>query len=158
MLHFEGDADFPQPPAEIFPRLSDARFLVECIPGVESVRKAEPTEAQCVLRPGLAFVRGTLEITLKVVETAAPTSLRLQAHSKGIGSSNDVTGLLTFTPHDDGTRIHWVADVTNLTGLLKAVPQGLLKGAAMKVIGQVWDAVRERLLREGESLPPGPPY
>ena len=39
MLRFEGDRDFPQAPAELFTRLRDARFLVECIPDVESVRE-----------------------------------------------------------------------------------------------------------------------
>src|SRR5437588_416553 len=66
MLHFEGDKDFQQPPAELWTKLSDARFLVQCVPGVETVIKAEPTEAVWILRPGLAFVRGTLEITLTV--------------------------------------------------------------------------------------------
>src|SRR5581483_1568715 len=100
MLHFEGDNDFPQPPSEIRARLSDARFLVECIPGVESLREASPTRAVCILRPGFSFVRGTLEITLQVSDAVADASLRVLAHSKGIGSSNDVETTLTLSPQD----------------------------------------------------------
>ncbi len=145
MLRFEGDQDFAQAPAEVFARLSDARFLVQCIPGVESVSRAEASEAACVLRPGFSFVRGTLEVSLNVSEAVASTSLRVVGHGKGIGSSNDVETTLTLAPNDGGTRVHWTAEVTNLAGLIKAIPQGLLKAAAQKVIGDVWKAVGEKM-------------
>ncbi len=145
MLHFEGDTDFSQAPAVVWTKLRDTRFLVDCIPGVESVSQAEADTAVCVLRPGFSFIRGTLEITLRVVEAAENTSLRVTAHGKGIGSGNDVETALTFIAHDGGTRIHWTADITNLTGLIKAVPQGLLKGAAQKVIGDVWATVQAKV-------------
>jgi carbon monoxide dehydrogenase subunit G len=146
MLHFEGDNDFPRPPAEVFAKLSDARFLVECIPGVEKVARAEQQEAVCVLRPGFSFVRGTLEITLKIAETVPVTRIGVQAHGKGIGSSNDVIAVLELAPQDAGTRVHWSADVTNLGGLLRAIPQGLLRGAGQKVIADVWTQVKEKLV------------
>ena len=43
MLRFEGDRDFPHPPAELFAKLTDARFLASCIPDVEKV-----SEQACV--------------------------------------------------------------------------------------------------------------
>ena len=145
MLHFEADKDFPQAPADLWAKLSDARFLVQTVPGVETVKKAEPRQAVWTLRPGLSFMRGTLEITLTILEAVSETSLRVLAHSKGIGSTSDVDALLTFTPHDGGTRIHWIADVKELGGLLKAVPQGLLKASAQKVIADVWAALEAKL-------------
>lgn len=145
MLHFEGDKEFPQPPAELWAKLSDARFLVECVPGVETVAKAEPTEAVWILRPGLSFMRGTLEITLTITEAVADTSVRVLAHSRGIGSTSTVESVLLFTPQANGTRIHWTADLKELGGLLKAVPQGLLKASAQKVISDVWAEVEAKL-------------
>jgi carbon monoxide dehydrogenase subunit G len=64
MLEFEGDKDFALPPRDVFAKLSDARFLVECIPGRETVSLAEEKKAICTQRPGFAFVRGTLELTI----------------------------------------------------------------------------------------------
>src|SRR5262245_3073080 len=146
MLHFEGDKDFPQPPAESWAKFSDLRFIVQCIPDVEAVLKAEASEAQIKLRPGFSFVRSTLEITLRVLETAPPNSTRIAAHSKGIGSTSDVEASLLLTPRDDGTRIHWTVDITALGGLLKAVPQGLIKASAQKVINDLWAALEARLV------------
>jgi carbon monoxide dehydrogenase subunit G len=148
MLHFEGDQDFAMAPQAVWARLSDARFLVRCIPGAESVSRAEPTSAACVIRPGFSFVRGTLEVTLAIAEAVAPTALRLLLISKGIGSSSTVEAALAFSPQGDGTRVHWTADVKELGGLLKAVPQGLIKASAQKVISDVWASVAARLAEE----------
>ncbi len=146
MLHFEADIEFPQPLTQVRARLSDARFLVSCIPGVEQVTTAEPARAVCTLRPGFSFIRGTLEVTVTVLDSAEDQPVRLVAHSKGIGSSNDVEANLALTPREGGgTRVYWTADVVNLTGLLRAAPQGLMKAAAQKVIADVWVKVGEKL-------------
>lgn len=145
MLHFEGDIDFAPPPAVVWGKLTDAAFVVGCIPDVQSVTHPAPDSAVCVIRPGFSFVRGTLELTMKLAAVEDGKTLKATGHGKGIGSSNDVEVLMTLAPHDAGTRVHWVADVTNLGGLLKAAPKGLLQGAAQKVIADVWASVQERL-------------
>lgn len=145
MLHFEGDQNYPQAPAEVWAKLRDVHFVAQCISGVESVSQAEAGTLVCTLRPGFSFVRGTLNLTLRVTEVEPGTSLRYHAHGKGIGSSNTVEAVLTLAPHDGGTRLHWSADVTELGGLLKAVPKGLIQAAAQKVIADTWTAVEGKL-------------
>lgn len=142
---FEGDQDFAQSPIDLTARLSDARFLVECIPDAIVQGQAEAARAHCTVRPGLAFVRGSLDVTLEVTETQPAKSVRLVVASKGIGSSSDVEAWLTFSPHENGTRLHWKVEVKKLGGLLKAVPSGLIRGAAHKVIEDIWAQVKDRL-------------
>jgi uncharacterized protein len=148
MLRFEGDRDFPAPPADVWAKLTDARFLSACLPDVEKVEQAEADRAVLVLRPSLAFVRGTLDVTLQVAERTAPTAARVVTSGKGVGSSSVVEATLTFAPHDGGTRVHWVAEVKELGGLLKLAPHGLIRGAAQKVINDAWAAV-EAKVRQG---------
>jgi carbon monoxide dehydrogenase subunit G len=145
MLHFEGDKDLSRGPAELYPKLSDARFLVECIPGGQVVGEPEADRAVCKVRPALSFVTGSLEVTVQVSERVPDSSVRVALRSKGIGSSSDVEATLTLTPQDGGTRLHWAADVTRLGGLLKAVPSGLIRGAAQKIITDVWNNVEAKL-------------
>jgi carbon monoxide dehydrogenase subunit G len=145
MLHFEGDKTFSQTADDLWAKLSDARFLVQCIPGVESVSQVEPQQAVCVIRPGFAFVRGTLEITLRVTDAEPGKAIRFQARSRGIGSSSTVEAGLTLLLQEGKTQVHWTADVTELGGLLKAVPRGLIQASAQKVIADVWAAVEQRL-------------
>jgi carbon monoxide dehydrogenase subunit G len=145
MLHFEGQKQFLQTAAELVSKFSDARFLVSCVPDVVSVTATSATEASCVLRPGLSFVRGTLEVAMRVAESAQDQPVTISLHSKGIGSSSDVEAVLRFTPTDVGTTVDWTADVKQLGGLLKAVPQGLIQAAANKVINDAWNSVEAKL-------------
>jgi carbon monoxide dehydrogenase subunit G len=145
MISFEGDRDFAPPPSVLWEKLSDARFLVKCIPDVQSITKAEPSEAVCTLRPGFAFVRGTVVLTIRVAEAVSGQSVKLLLLSKGMGNSSTVEALLTLAPHESGTRVHWKAQITEMGGLLKLVPQGLVRGAAQKVITDAWSAVETQL-------------
>jgi len=145
MMIFEGDRDFSQSPADLFAKLSDASFLVQCIPDSSTAGKADKKKAACTVRPGFAFIRGTLDVTLNVAEIVENQSVRLILASKGIGSSSDVETLLTFAPQANGTRIHWKAEVKRLGGLLRAVPSGLIRGAAQKVIEDVLAEVQKKV-------------
>src|SRR5205807_1693471 len=90
MVHFDGDKEFPQAPADLWARLTDAHFLVQCLPDVETVKQVEADRAECVLRPGFSFVRGTLEISLAVAEKTPSSFARLTSRGKGIGSTSTV--------------------------------------------------------------------
>jgi carbon monoxide dehydrogenase subunit G len=145
MVRFEGEKDFPQPPADLWAKLTDARFLVQCIPDVESIAEQHSDRATLVLRPGFAFVRGTLDVTLNVVDAVAPSSARYLVASKGIGSSADVEATVALAPQATGTHVRWTAEVKTLGGLLKMVPAGLIRGAAQKVVNDAWTAVETKL-------------
>ena len=145
MIQFEGDRDFALPPAALWAKLSDARFLVTCIPDVESVAKSEAPVAVCTIRPGFSFVRGTLELTICITEAVPDQSVKLLLRSKGIGNTSAVEAQLTLAPQEAGTRVQWQAQVTEMGGLLKMVPQGLVRGAAQKIIADAWTAVDARL-------------
>jgi len=145
MVRFEGEKDFPQSPTELWTKLSDARFLVQCIPDVESIEEVEVDHARLVLRPSFSFVRGTLEMTLRIVDGVAPLSARYLITNKGIGSSADVEATIALTPQGNGTRIRWRAEIRALGGLLKMVPSGLIRGAGQKIVHDAWGAVEAKL-------------
>jgi len=149
MLHFEGTKDLALPPDAVSGKLRDAGFLVECIPGVESIKQSGSDDASCVIRPGFSFVRGTLEVNIHIAEATEPAVVRLAIASKGIGSSSQVDARMSISSQDSGSRVSWSADVTELGGLLKAVPQGLLKASAQKVIQDVWNGVEAKLGPKG---------
>ncbi|MFN4259015.1 MAG: CoxG family protein, partial [Gemmataceae bacterium] len=90
LLRFEGDKVFPLAPMAVWDKLSDPRFLLTCLPGLEPGAQADETSARWVVRPGLSFVRGTLEVTLQRLEAEPERLVRYQLHGKGIGSSNTV--------------------------------------------------------------------
>jgi carbon monoxide dehydrogenase subunit G len=152
MAQFEGDQDLSFPPNDLWAKLSDARFLVKCVPGIETVSHVEPDSATFVLRPGLSFARGTLEVSLKVTEAISNQSATYLLHSKGIGSSSDVEATIAIQPRESGSRVHWSVEIKQLGGLLKAIPGGLIQAAARKVVTDAWSAVENQLRQE--AAPP----
>jgi carbon monoxide dehydrogenase subunit G len=149
MLRFEGDRDFTRPPAEVWAKLTDPKFIVECIPDVQTVKAVGSDHTELVLRPGFSFVRGTLDVSLKIVDAVAPSSAKIRILGKGIGSSSDVESVLTLTPQGESTRVHWTVEIKELGGLLKMVPAGLIRGAAEKVVNDAWAGVSARLSTAG---------
>lgn len=151
MLRFEGDRTFSHSPQQLWTRLADARFLARCIPDAQKITTKEPTQAKLTLRPGFAFVRGNMDLTLQVLDPVEPTSFRVLALGKGMGNSSEVEALLTFAPQEEGTAVHWTAEIKTLGGLLKMVPSGLIRGAAEKVLTDVWASVEKELKAEQDS-------
>ncbi|MBA4188877.1 MAG: hypothetical protein C0467_12845 [Planctomycetaceae bacterium] len=145
MIHFEGDKSFPLPVAEVAAKLSDASFLVGCLPDAE-IAAATLDHAAWKIKPKLAFLSGSLNVELTATGREAGKSVAYQVIAKAIGASSTVVVSLRFAEAENGgTTVHWMGDLTHVTGLLKMVPKGLLQGSAHKVIEDVWTAVGTRL-------------
>ncbi|GIW81837.1 MAG: hypothetical protein KatS3mg105_3644 [Gemmatales bacterium] len=149
MLQFNGEKNVALPADRLFDRFSDPAFLVESIPGVENVSDRQPTQVTFTLRPGFSFLRGTLTVTLRITDSLPGKTIHYHAHGKAIGSHNDVEATITFEPiGEQSTRLAWEARITQLGGLLKAVPKGLIQATADKVINDIWNNIEARLSRE----------
>ena len=143
MIHLEGDKTFPLPIADVSAKLSDAGFLVNCLPD-SKVTEATPDKAVWSLRPKLAFMTGSLDATMESTgRDAEKASFKIVTKAMGAGSTVEVK--LTFAAADGGTAVHWTGDIVAVTGLLKMVPKGLLQGTAQTVIDDVWAAVYRQL-------------
>jgi carbon monoxide dehydrogenase subunit G len=149
MIHFEGDRSFPLPLAQVAARLSDAGFLASCLPDAQ-VSEATPDKATWKLRPKLAFLTGSLNVEMTRTGHEPGKSVAYKVYAKALGASSTVNSVLTFAEAEGGTTaVHWAGDLTEVTGLLKMVPKGLLQGSAQKVIDDVWTAIAARLGEPG---------
>lgn len=148
MVHFEGDRSFPLPIADVAAKLSDADFLVRCLPDAQ-IAEATPDRATWKLKPKLSFLTGSLDSVMEVTAREAGKSAAFTVTSKAIGASSKMNAALTFAEAADGTAVHWTGDLVELNGLLKMVPKGLIQSAAQKVIDDVWAAVGAKLGHPG---------
>jgi carbon monoxide dehydrogenase subunit G len=148
MLQFAGERDLKRAPDYVFNKLRDARFIVTCVPDLQSVQSAEQEVAVCRIKPSLSFLTGALDLTIRVMEATPHSLIRIQQTTKGIGTSSTVESVLRLTPQAEGTRLTWSAEVKQLGGLIKALPEGLLRGAAEKVINDAWTSVLNKLQAE----------
>ena len=141
MQSFEGERIFALPPEQLWPKLRDAALLATCIPDATPHEGATRDQAVCTVRPGFSFMRGSLDVTIHVLGGEKPTTLKYSQHSKGIGSSSEVETSLTLSACEQGTKVQWRSEVKSMGGLLKALPSGLVRGAAQKVIEDGWAGV-----------------
>jgi carbon monoxide dehydrogenase subunit G len=145
MIHFEGDKSFPLPVPEVAAKLSDAGFLASCLPDAE-ITAAAADRAAWKIKPKLAFLTSSLNVELVATGREVGKSVAFQVVARAIGASSTVAVTLAFAEAEGGgTAVHWTGTVTQVTGLLKMVPAGLLQGSAHKVIEEVWAAVDARL-------------
>jgi carbon monoxide dehydrogenase subunit G len=145
MIHFEGERTFPHPVDHVFAKLGDASFLVDCLNDVEEISQKGADRAVWKLTPRLSFVRTKLDITMDIVERTASSSIKVKMFSRGIGATSTVESVLSLKPVDAGTAVHWSADITELTGLMKLVPKGLISSSASKVIEDTWSEIAKKL-------------
>jgi carbon monoxide dehydrogenase subunit G len=144
-LQFAGEKKFPMPPAELWQKLRDARFVAEAIPDGQPGEVNELDRAAATIKPSFSFLSGTLDVLIEVAEAVEPSSLRWLLTSKGIGNSSVVEAHINLTPAGNDTHVNWNAEVKEVTGLLKALPGGLIRGAAQRVIDDVWAGVEKKL-------------
>jgi uncharacterized protein len=148
MVHFEGEKQFTRAPQDVWSKLTDLHFLVQCLPDVAEVRDVQNKSATLVVRPGLSFMRGELQLAMEIWDEHPPSSAKLALRTKAIGSNSEVIAQFHLHEQGGGTRVHWVADITQLGGLLKLVPKGLIQGYAQQILNEVMNNVEAKLQAE----------
>ena len=145
MIHFDGTEAFNHSPAHLFTPLSDAGWLAAAVPDAE-IAEASPDRAVWKLKPKLSFLTGALETTLAVTARVPNESVTFKVNGKAVGSGSTVVATLALIPTDSGgTIVKWMGEITELNGLLKMVPKGLIQATAQKIIADVWAAIRVKI-------------
>jgi carbon monoxide dehydrogenase subunit G len=145
MIHFEGEVRFPLLLPEVAEKLSDAGYLAHSLTDAEII-SATPEKAVWRIKPKLSFLTGTQTTEMTRSDHRPNEAVTFTLTTRSIGASSTVVAQLRFAADPQGTQVLWNADITEVSGLLKMVPSGLLEGAARKIIEDVWEAVRRRLL------------
>jgi carbon monoxide dehydrogenase subunit G len=145
MSRFEGDHFFPRPLEIVSEKLSDATFLAHGFKNIEKITSESHDSAEWKLRTALSFLNAVIDIQLKVTERSSEKS-QYHVYSKGIGASSTIRATLTYHPAEGGTRVHYVAEITERTGLLKIVSPGLIQSTAKLLIEEAWKSLEEKLV------------
>jgi len=144
-LTFGGDETFDAPPERVFDLLTNLDQLSSTIPDLVSSEKTDERTLECVVRPGLSFLRGTLRVAIRLGELNRPVSAVMHVAAKGIGTQIGVESQIKLEAAADGTRLNWTAEVVELRGLVATVGRTLISAAADQVIRGAWQRVRETL-------------
>ncbi len=150
-MKFSGEEEFAMQPAELWRKLIDVPFVARHLPGVKAVELSEPRRAVCKVRPGFSFLSAPLKLTVEIVDEREAVderpshTARMQVRGEGIAASLMVETKLELFGTPNGTKLIWIGEVTQMSGLLKTISRGLLEGAAKKVIADGWANIRREL-------------
>lgn len=128
--------------------ITDAGWLAECLPEGE-VLEANPDQAVWKLEPKFSFIKGSIETTAIVEQRTPSISAHYRIKSQAIGIGSVVIAHLTFEPYsdaeiDNGCKISWRAEISEMSGFLKLAPKSLVQSTATTAIADFWQAIRSR--------------
>lgn len=143
---FGGEEHFAAPPEKLYALLTDLGAMAGTIPDLVSSEKVDDRTLKCVVKPGFSFVRGTMKLTIALGECQPPQNAQMSVSAAGIGTSmNILSNLGISSDGGTGSILKWSATLAELKGLISAVPQALIRGAADQVIRDAWSKVRAQL-------------
>jgi carbon monoxide dehydrogenase subunit G len=145
-LEFSGQERFQSPIERVFAALTDLDALAAGLPDLVSATRDGPDTVRCIVRPGFAFLRGTLNLEVRLVEQTPPERARIDVRSSGIGQSLRAESTVVLAGAEGGgTVLDWTARVVELRGLVATVSRTLIRAAAEQTIRHAWTRFRERL-------------
>lgn len=145
MIKLQGQREYAVSADILWGKLSDLQFLVDCVPDKHDPKLVSPTKAEMIIRPNIAFLKGELTLVMEKTAETPPTAATLTLSTKGIGSTSTVVAQFEVQPAPGGSQLIWSAEVTQLGGLLKAVPKGFIQGAAQKQINDLLTSLETKL-------------
>lgn len=133
-MKIEGTQTLAASRERVYQLLTDPTTLVKALPGCEQLEPAGPDTFRVKIKLGLAALSGSYEGTVKLSERRPPEQLRLTINSRGRWGFADGDGTLSLEEQSEQTLVRYSGEV-KVGGMIAAVGQRLLDGAARKVIG-----------------------
>ncbi len=141
-IEFGGEEHFDTTPDRLYAVLTDLDIVANNIPDLKSSERVDERTLRCVVRPGFAFIRGTMKLTITMDELNPPESATMRIDAKGIGAKFRVESHFEISSDGAGSLLKWKADIPQMSGLVATISPALLRGAADQVIRQGWEKTR----------------
>jgi carbon monoxide dehydrogenase subunit G len=125
-------------PEKAYQAMQDPVVLAKCIPGCEALEKIGPDEYSMKMKMALAAFSGAFDGKVKISDQTPPASFRLTVEGSGKVGFLKGGGLLTLSPHADGTEVAYDGDV-QVGGTIAAVGQRMIDSTAKMMIKRFFD-------------------
>lgn len=139
-MKIEGSHTLAAPRQRVYELLTDPQAIARLLPGCEKLEPAGPDTYQVKIKLALAALSGAYQGTVKLSEQRPPEHLRLTLTSRGPWGMVDGTGALTLQEKNGRTVARYAGEVS-VGGMMAAVGQRLLDGAARMMIGQFFKSL-----------------
>lgn len=152
-MKFQGTQEIAAPIDKVWAFLMDPNQVGPCMPGFQSVEVVDPQTFKARVGIGIAAVKATFNMDVKMVDLQPPSQATVKAHGVAPISAVDVTSTMALSDASAGTTaMQWSADVT-VSGTLASLGARLMNATAQKMTGQFFRCLQDKL--EGASAASG---
>lgn len=130
----------------VFARFTDAEFVAQCIPDVQSVQTIDEGRSyRVVVAIGFGAARNTFDTLIEFVEMTPGERARIRAQGRAPGSQADVSALLTLRDGAaGGTEVEWTADI-DITGGVASVAMRMLDSVTQALSAQFFECAKAKI-------------
>jgi len=148
-LSFSGRQHFAAPPERVFQVLTDIDAMAARLPSLVSKERLDDRTIRCVIRFGVAFIRPTTTLTMRVVEAVSPRHAKTRFHIEAMGTQVTVDSQFEITATGAGTScdLAWTAEVLESTGLAAKAAAAVAPAFVKQVIDEGWTRVHDDIKR-----------
>lgn len=144
-MQLQGRFPLPTDVDRTWSYVSDPAKVIECVPGLQSYTVGENKRISATVQVSIGFIRGTFQTNTKVVkEDPATHTAFLELSGTGAGSGFNAGVNIVVAPAGSTSELAWDANVS-ISGPLGGLARPLIEGNVKKIIGQLFQCVREKL-------------
>ena len=144
-MNFAGTQTIAAPIEKVWDFLMDPYQVGPCMPGFQAVEVIDPQTFKVRVGVGIAAVKATFTLEVRMVELDPPTRAMAKAHGMAPGSAVDITSAMSLSEAGAGTTtMQWSADVV-VSGTLASLGARLLTSTAQKMTAQFFTCLQRKL-------------
>jgi uncharacterized protein len=145
-MKLSGSTHINAPREKSFEYFTDANFVAECAPGVQTLEVIEPDKKfKVVAGIGFGAVKATFDTNVEFLEKRPHEYAKIKAAGKAPGSNVDAVAELTLQDAPEGgTLLTWDADVS-IAGAIASVAMRLLGSVTQKLSAQFFEKAKAKI-------------
>lgn len=123
---------------QVWTLLTDPTRLGKCLPGCEKLEATGPDRYKVAVKFGIAAISGAFAGAVELAEKKEPKSLRMRVEGKGVPGFMKGEGRLELVEQGGQTEVRYTGEA-QVGGMIAAVGQRMIEGAARKIIQQFFE-------------------
>jgi carbon monoxide dehydrogenase subunit G len=144
-MNFAGTQTIAAPIEKVWDFLMDPHQVGPCMPGFQAVEVINPQTFKVRVGVGIAAVKATFTMDVRMVELEPPARATGKAHGMAPGSAVDITSAMSLSEAGAGTTtMQWSADVV-VSGTLASIGARVLHSTAQKMTAQFFTCLQRKL-------------
>ncbi len=149
-MKIAGTCLLPAPPEQVWTLLNDPERLAKCLPGCERLEPDGPDRYKAAIKFALAAISGKFSGSVELSEKKPPRSLRLRLEGKGVPGFVKGDGRLELADKHGQTKVRYTGEA-QVGGMIAAIGQRMIEGAARKMIQQFFENAAAQLQASGKG-------